>query len=85
LCLILLGVRLVVMSPVRLRVRELREVQGLTGAELARRAKVRPSTLSAIENHQTTGIDFDTLDRLAVALGVDAGYLIVHTRKGGKR
>jgi transcriptional regulator with XRE-family HTH domain len=70
------------MSPVRLRVRELREVQGLTGAELARRAKVRPSTLSAIEHHQTSGVDFDVLGRLADALGVDAAMLIVHARSG---
>lgn len=73
------------MSPVRLRVRELREVQGLTGAELARRAKVRPSTLSAIENHQTSGIAFAVLGRLADALGVDAAMLVVHSRKAGAK
>ena len=68
-------------TPVRLRVRELREAKGLTGAELARQAKVRPSTLSAIENGQTTAIAFDVLDRIATALGVDAAMLVVHSFK----
>ncbi len=72
------------MTPVRLRVRELRKAKGLSGAELARRAKVRPSTLSAIENNQTTGIAFDVLDRIATALGVDAAMLVVHTGRKAK-
>jgi transcriptional regulator with XRE-family HTH domain len=54
----------------------------MSGAELARRAKVRPSTLSAIENGQTTGVDFAVLDRIATALEVDAAMLVVHTRSG---
>jgi transcriptional regulator with XRE-family HTH domain len=72
------------MMPVQLRVRELRKAKGLTGAELARQAKVRPSTLSAIENNQTTGIAFDVLDRIATALGVDAAMLVVHTGRKAK-
>ena len=77
------------MTPVTLRVRELREARGWTQAELADRAEVRRATLSAIENNQTSGIDFDVLDRLARALEVDAGYLIVQQpepeqRKRGK-
>lgn len=90
----LLGVRLrssrssvihVAMTPVRLRVRELREAKGLTGAELARLAKVRPSTLSAIENDQTTSIAFAVLDRIATALGIDAAMLIIHTGREGRQ
>jgi hypothetical protein len=34
------------------------------------------ATISAIENEQTTGIDFAVLERLADALGVDPGFLI---------
>ncbi len=60
-----------------LRVRELREARGWSQRELARRAGVRQATLSAIENEQTSGIDFETLERLAKALEVDPGYLIV--------
>ena len=65
------------MTPVVLRVRELREARGWSQRELARRAGVRQATLSAIENEQTSGIDFETLERLAKALEVDPGYLIV--------
>lgn len=72
------------MTPVRLRVRELREAKGLTGAELARRAKVRPSTLSDIENNRNKGVYFDVLDRIATALGVDAAMLVVHTGRKAK-
>jgi TetR/AcrR family transcriptional regulator, cholesterol catabolism regulator len=68
------------MTPVGLRVRELREAMGLTQAELARKADVRPATLSAIENGQTSGVDFDTLDRLARVLGVEPGFLVVRRR-----
>jgi transcriptional regulator with XRE-family HTH domain len=65
------------MTPVRLRVRELREAQKISQVELAERAGIRRATLSAIETGQTTGIDFDTLERLARVLGVDAAFLIV--------
>ena len=65
------------MSPIVLRVRELREAKGWSQRDLARRAKVRQATLSAIEAGHTTGIDFATLERLARALAVDPGYLIV--------
>lgn len=61
---------------ITLRVRELREARGWSQAELARRAGIRPSTLSAIENGQTKGVDFDTLEKLARALEVDPGFLI---------
>jgi transcriptional regulator with XRE-family HTH domain len=65
------------MTPVRLRVRELREAQKISQVALAELAGIRRATLSAIETGQTKGVDFDTLDRLARALGVDAALLIV--------
>ena len=68
------------MTPVGLRVRELREAKGLTQEELAAKAEVRRATLSAIENSQTKGVDFDTLDRIARVLGVEPGFLIVRRR-----
>jgi len=67
------------MTPVRLRVKELREAKGLSQVELAKSAGVRQATLSAIENNQTSGVEFAVLDRLATALGVDAAMLVVHT------
>lgn len=67
------------MTPVHLgRVKELRAAKGWTQKQLATAANIRPATLNALEKGQTKGIDFDTLERLAVALGVAAGYLIVH-------
>lgn len=72
------------MTPVFLRVKELREAKGLTQLELATRAKVRQATLSAIENEQTKGVDFDVLERLAKALDVDPGFLVARSGRRGK-
>lgn len=69
-------------TPIALRVRELRRVKAWSQAELARRAGIRPATLSDIENGRTKGIDFDTLERLADVLGCDPGYLIIKTFSG---
>ena len=66
------------MTPIRLRVRELREAKGINQTEFAELAGIRRATLAAIEAEQTKGVDFETLERIADALGVDAGYLIVH-------
>jgi transcriptional regulator with XRE-family HTH domain len=57
----------------------------MTQAQLAQAAKVREATLTAIENERTTGVDFDVLERLAVALGVDPGFLVVRTAAKGKK
>lgn len=69
------------MTPIVLRVRELRKAKGWSQVELCERAGIRQATLSAIENNLTTGIDFATLEQLAAALDVDPGYLIVKKRK----
>lgn len=65
------------MSPITLRVRELREAKGWSQAELARRAGVQRVTVTLIENQRTKGVDFETLEKLAKVLEVDPGYLIV--------
>jgi transcriptional regulator with XRE-family HTH domain len=74
-------------SPITIRIRELREARGWTQIELAKRAAVRQATISAIEAGQTSGIDFDVLERLADALAVDPGFLIARPRsdRKGKR
>ena len=64
------------MTPVSIRVKELREGRGWTQVELAERAGITRAQLSRIENHQTKGIDFQTLDSLARALEVHPAVLI---------
>lgn len=73
------------MSPVRIRLRELREVAGMSQATLAEKAGVREATISAIENGKTSRIDLDVLDRLADALRTDPAMLIVRVSSKGKR
>ncbi len=69
------------MTPITLRVKELRVAKGWSQAKLADRAEIRRATVSAIEANQTTGIDFDTLERLGKALGCDPAFLIVKKGK----
>jgi DNA-binding Xre family transcriptional regulator len=69
------------MTPIHLgRVKELRKARGWTQDQLAEKASIRVATLSAIENGQSKGVDFATLEALANAFDVDAGYLIIHER-----
>lgn len=67
------------MSPVQLRVRELRQALGLTQAQLADTAGVRRATVNRIENHRVTAIDLVVVEKLAGALGVDPGFLFQKT------
>ncbi len=69
------------MTPLSLRIREVRQVKGWTQAELARRAGIRRATVNRIENARVKAIDLEVLEKLAKALEVDAGYLIVKKRK----
>ena len=64
------------MTPIAIRVRELREQRGWSQADLCRESGIRQATLSAIENERTKGIDFETLQKLAKALGVHPAALI---------
>jgi transcriptional regulator with XRE-family HTH domain len=70
------------MSPLVLRVRELREALGLTQAELAERAGVRRATVNRIENARVTAIDLEVLGKLASALRVEPGFIIVRASGG---
>ncbi len=69
------------MTPLSLRIREVRQVKGWTQAELARRAGIRRATVNRIENARVKAIDLEVLKKLAKALGCDPGYLIVKKRK----
>jgi len=70
------------MSPLMLRVRELREALGLTQAQLAERAGVRRATVSRIENAHVTAIDLEVLEKLGDALGVEPGFIVVRSSGG---
>lgn len=58
------------MTPLQLRVRELREALGLTQGALAQQAGVRRATVSDLETGKSKGIDFATAEQLAKVLGV---------------
>ena len=55
----------------------MREALGLTQAELAERAGVRRATVNRIENARVTAIDLQVLERLADALRVEPGFILV--------
>lgn len=61
------------MTPISLRLRELREAAELTQQGLADRAGVRQATISELENPDTDAgrVKLSTLERLADALGVE--------------
>lgn len=66
------------MTPLVLRLRELRSARGWSQRELSRLAKVRQATVSHLESGNVKTVDLAILERLAKALDVDAGYLIVN-------
>lgn len=68
------------MTPITLRLHALRERRGLSQAELARRSGVSQATISRIEAGKTRGVDLDTLDRLARALGVSPRSLLASSK-----
>ena len=68
------------MTPVEIRLREVRQAAGLTQAQLARKAKLAQGEISRIESHATM-ISLDVLDRLCRALKCEPGDILVRRRK----
>lgn len=66
------------MTPIGLRLRELRTAKGWTQGQLAQGAGVTRATVNRLENGRPKSIDFEVLEKLASALGVNAAVLIVH-------
>lgn len=58
------------------RIRELRQLRGVSQAELARRTGVTASAVSQWEGKQVTGLKGSTLVRVAKALSVEASDLM---------
>lgn len=65
------------MTPIIIRLRELRRAKGWSQTELASRAGVRQATISSLERGPVKKLDMIVLEKLAAALEVDPGYLIV--------
>lgn len=64
------------MTPIVLRIKQLREVNGWSQAELARRSGVHQSVISRLESGQSQSVSLRNLEKLAGALECDPGYLI---------
>lgn len=73
------------MSPIRLRIREIREERGFSQEQLANLAGVRQATVSELERRRGGRVDLDVVEKLAAALGVEPGDLIVREPKKGKK
>lgn len=58
------------MSPLIIRLRDLRTATGFTQQQLAAKAGVRQGTVSDIELGKGRRVDLDVLERIAAALGV---------------
>ena len=69
------------MSPLALRIKELRSVKGWSQRELSRIAGVRQATVSHLESGNVKTVDLSILEKIAKALGCDPGYLLVKKRK----
>ena len=65
------GVRWPGVPTLILRVREIREAIGWSQAKLSRESGVTAAAISNIETGQVTGVEFETLTKLAGALKVD--------------
>ena len=71
------------MTPLRLRIRELREAKNLSQERLAEMVGVRQATISDHERGKARRIDLDLLEDLAAALGVEPGALLVQSADEG--
>lgn len=72
------------MSPIVLRLGELRKTAGLTQMELARRTGIDQPTISRLEQGRRNMLSLDTIDRLCVVLGCEPGDLLVREGKRDK-
>ena len=73
------------MSPIALRLREVRNERGLSQRELAELAGVRQATISLMETVGVRRLDLDVLERLARALDVPPLDLLVVEKRRGRR
>jgi putative transcriptional regulator len=65
-------------TPVKLRLEQLRKANGWSQPELSRRSGVPQATIWRLEEGKQRSVDLDYLGKLAEALGVNATALIDH-------
>lgn len=65
-------------TPISLRLKQVRKAQGLTQHALAEKAGVSQSTIARLETGSLRNATLDMIERLAEALGVNASVLIDH-------
>lgn len=63
--------------PVEIRLKQVREMRGLSQYELAQRSGMSPQNIQKLEQGRAKGIQLDTLDALCEALGCDIQELLV--------
>ncbi len=68
------------MTPVEIRLREVRKSVGLTQAQLAKKSGMAQGEISRIESSATM-ISLDVLDRLCRALKCEPGDILVRKRR----
>ena len=68
------------MTPVEIKLREVRKSAGLTQAQVAKKAGMAQGEISRIESSATM-ISLDVLDRLCRALKCEPGDLLVRKRR----
>lgn len=70
------------MTPISLRIQELREAKGWSQSQLARESGVPQSTISRLEAGEVGVVNLAHLEKLANAFGVNAALLIEHSERG---
>jgi putative transcriptional regulator len=63
--------------PIRLRLKEILETQGISQRELARRMNIRPSTVSHLCSDKVNAAYFDTLEQICRTLNISLSELLV--------
>jgi HTH-type transcriptional regulator / antitoxin HipB len=73
------------MTPIVLRIQELREAEGWSQSELARRSGVPQTAISRLEAGKVGVVNLAHLEKLAAVFGVKPAYLIGEVSEKGKR
>lgn len=71
--------------PTKFRLAEILAKMGISQSELARRSGVSFPTINAMCTNRSRQVALETLDKIAAALGVEPGDLIVREQKKGKK